>query len=94
MLVEDLLSWVTQFTSDEAPTLIHRGGKRGVDAIRPTANTLKALMDILIQRILYDPSMPDGMRHPRVIHPLRELAGYLSRVVEIAEDTYAPMLGH
>lgn len=41
--VEDFLSWVASFASTEAPSLIRDGGKWGVEAILPTADTLLEL---------------------------------------------------
>jgi hypothetical protein len=41
--VEDFLSWVASFAATEAPSLIREGGKWGVEAILPTAETLLEL---------------------------------------------------
>src|SRR5581483_6503615 len=73
MLVEDLLSWVVSFATDEAPRLIHEGGRRGVTAVQPTA----ILLESLVRDLLEATTVPSGMRHPRVRRPLEEVAGFL-----------------
>jgi hypothetical protein len=84
MLVEDLLSWVTTFASDEAPALVQDGGKRGIAAIIPTADLLAGLVRRFIEDIPKDRQLPDGLRHPRVLHPLQELRTYLERISSLA----------
>lgn len=42
--VEELLSWVHTFATEEAPLLIQDGGRRGVEAIVPTATLLRQLI--------------------------------------------------
>lgn len=49
--VEDFLSWVASFASTEAPALIREGGKWGVEAILPTADTLSDLMGQFVDLI-------------------------------------------
>lgn len=41
--VEELLSWVHSFATEEAPLLIQDGGRRGVEAVIPTARLLRQL---------------------------------------------------
>ncbi len=84
VLVDDLLKWVVTFASEEAPALVHEGGRRGIEAIVPTARKLEGLVRRFIDAIPTEPLLPDGLRHPRVIHPLRELRGYLQRVQNLA----------
>jgi hypothetical protein len=90
VLVSELLSWVTEFTTSEAPTLIQEGGRRGVGAMIPTAGSLTDLIERLISSIPNEPLLPEGLRHPRVINPLRELQSYLRRVVQLAEQALNP----
>jgi len=42
--VEELLSWVHTFATEEAPLLIQDGGRRGVEAVVPTATLLRQLI--------------------------------------------------
>jgi hypothetical protein len=90
ILIEELFSWVVTFTSDEAPRLVHEGGRRGVEAIVPTAQRLEQLVGRLIQIIPNEPTLPDGLRHPRVRHPLQELRSYLLQVQRLAQDVRRP----
>jgi hypothetical protein len=84
--VGDLLSWVQVFTSDEAPTLIHEGGRRGAQAVIPTARRLAQLIDRLLSALEIDPDLPDGLRQPRVQNPLLELKGHMIRVERLASE--------
>lgn len=90
VLVAELLSWINTFSIEEAPTLVHEGGRRGVEALVPTAQRLEVLVRRLIQSIPYDSTLPDGLRHPRVRHPLRELQTYLREVQRLAQDVRRP----
>ena len=91
VLVEELLSWITTFASDEAPRLVHEGGRLGAEAIIPTAIKLEDLVDDLIEAIPHDPGIPSGMKHSRVRRPLEELASYLNEVRRRAEDIGLPL---
>jgi hypothetical protein len=86
ILVDDLLSWVLTFASDEAPSLVREGGKRGISAIVPTAQQLADLVRGFLDAIPTDPLLPEGLRHPRVVHPLQELRSYLERVHDLASS--------
>jgi hypothetical protein len=88
--VSELLSWVTTFATEEAPHLIEDGGRRGVGAIIPTANTLSNLVDQFIRAIPYGENIPDGLRHPRVVRPLQELQGYLQQVLQLSQGVWRP----
>ncbi len=90
ILVEELLSWVVTFASEEAPRLVHEGGRRGVETIIPTAQRIEGLVRRFIQSIPYEPALPDGLRHPRVRHPLQELRNYLQQVQQLAQDVRRP----
>jgi len=91
ILVEELLTWVVSFAAEEAPLLVHDGGRQGVVAIIPTAQRLVGLVAQLTQSIDYDPMLPTGLRHPRVKNPLRELNSYLKQIERIAQDIYRPV---
>jgi hypothetical protein len=86
VLIEELLSWIVTFTSEEAPRLIYEGGRRGVASVFPTAKLLESLTRRFIQAIPHEPSLPEGLRHPRVLNPLLELRAYLERVQQLAQD--------
>lgn len=90
VFVGELLSWITTFASEEAPNLVQSGGRRGVEAIIPTTIIIRDLVDRLIKSIPFESSLPDGMRHPRVINPLRELHGHLELVRRHAEEVKRP----
>jgi hypothetical protein len=91
LLVDELLTWVVTFASEEAPDLVHEGGRRGIAAIIPTAIQLEALVSQFLQATDYDPLLPVGLRHPRVKNPLRELRTYLQKVRQLAEDVQRPI---
>ncbi len=86
ILIEELLSWIKSFSMDEAPMLVRDGGRRGVEAIGPTANRLSGLTRTMLQNIQSDPQLPEGLRHPRVRNPLQELRGYLEQVQQLAQN--------
>jgi hypothetical protein len=91
VLVDELLSWVSVFASEEAPRLVRDAGKRGAAVIVPKGRVLAGLVERFIQQIPYDPDLPAGLRHPRVLPPLRELHSYLRRVVDVAQDINQPI---
>lgn len=86
MLVSELLTWVSSFAAQEAPELVQQGGRRSMGAVQTTATRLDGLVGRLLVAIGGDFSLPEGMRHPRVRHPLTELQSYLQRVVQLAAD--------
>ncbi len=51
LTVEDLLSWICSFVSQEGPTLIRDGGLRGVQAIKRTTEKLEQLTGQFINLI-------------------------------------------
>jgi hypothetical protein len=91
VLVSELLSWVTLFASEEAPRLVRDAGKRGAAAIIPTGEVLFNLVTRFIQQIPTDPELPAGLRHPRVMPPLRELRSYLQTIVDVAQEINRPV---
>jgi hypothetical protein len=86
ILIEELLSWIVTFTSEEAPRLIYEGGRRGVAAIVKTVQLIEGLTSRFIQSIPHEPTLPEGLRHPRVLNPLLELRAYLERVLQLSQD--------
>jgi len=85
VLVSELLQWVVDFTTDEAPKLVLEGGRRGIRAVQPTAETLEGLVRGLLEAIDTDPGIPQGMRHARVRFPLQELRTYLGEIQHLAD---------
>ena len=86
ILISELLTWIVTFTSEEAPRLIYEGGRRGVAAIVKTVQLIEGLTSRFIQSIPHEPTLPEGLRHPRVLNPLLELRAYLERVLQLAQD--------
>jgi hypothetical protein len=81
MMVEELMSWIDTFASEEAPSLIQEGGLRGVQAIQPIVEELEDLIGEFVDQIEAPNSgLPDGLRQRRVKNPLKELEKYLSDV--------------
>jgi hypothetical protein len=82
MVVEELLSWVERFATEEGPTLIREGGRRGVQAIEPVAVRLallvKAASQISIRHIAFT--------RTRVRRALSELADQLKEVADLAQQ--------
>ena len=86
LTVEDLLSWISYFASQEGPTLIRDGGRRGVQAIIPTAEKLDHFTGKFIEAINSPNSsaLPQQFKHSRVINPLRELQLYMKELLKHA----------
>jgi hypothetical protein len=82
MTVDELLSWVLRFATDEGPRLIQEGGRRGVAAIQPTAGRL--------QRLVLGASQANvqhvGFGRIRVRRSLIELAAQLGQVERLARE--------
>jgi hypothetical protein len=82
MFVEELLSWVYSFATQEGPRLIQDGGKFAVqDAFLPVVSKLREL--IVDAENPKDP-MPRGYRTPRVRQALDELAKQLRELEKLA----------
>lgn len=82
LTVDELLDWVTRFTTDEGPTLIREGGRHGVRAIRPTAERLQDLVEAAAEADVAHV----GFSRVRVRRTLRELAAQLAQVAELARE--------
>ena len=79
--LEDLMSWIEHFASQEAPDLIRDGGKRGVNAIQPVAVRLSELTKSAIKADVTHV----GFKTERVRRALRELASQLDEVSRLAK---------
>lgn len=90
LTVEDFLSWIASFASREAPEVIREGGKRGLEAIIPTADKLRALTVGFVKLVYHPPKggprLPRQFKHSRVLNPLDELARYLETLVTQANS--------
>lgn len=86
--VEELLEWIASFTSKEAPKLVTEGGRRAAASVKRTASVLETLVEKLLSSVGTDPGLPNGLRHPRVLRPLEELAGYLGSVERLAGEVH------
>jgi hypothetical protein len=84
MLVDELLSWVGTFASDEGPALIRDGGKYGVESsFVPVAATLGNLVKGAMSPTNHG-DLPQGYFTPRVQNALKELAGQLDYLIGLA----------
>jgi hypothetical protein len=97
ILLSDLLDWVVRVTTREGPRLIQDAGKDGVIAIAPVLGQLAGLVRatetlVTLPRTdpAYDKTLPDGLRTPRVVRALRELAGQLDDTVTLAGAVQRP----
>jgi hypothetical protein len=92
IFIDELLSWVEGFTNDQAPNLVKEAGKRGAAAIIPTGQLLANLVCQFKDQVgKPDSNLPAGLRHPRVLPPLRELDTYLRSVVDLAQNINQPV---
>ena len=82
MFLEDLLSWIRNFATDEGPRLIQDGGKFGVQ------NTFVPVAKQLAGLILAAPNgaatLPPAFSTPRVGLSLQDLADQLNELVNLA----------
>ena len=91
MFIEELLSWVEKFASEEGPSLIVDGGKFAVhDAFLPVAARLRDLVTGAIEPDNHD-ELPRGYRTLRVRRALEELAGQLDELVRLARPIRHPI---
>lgn len=81
MFLEDLLSWVRNFASDEGPRLIQDGGKFGV------GNTFLPIVRRLANLVFDAPAssaLPQGFYAPRVTLALKDLQKRLQDLANLA----------
>ncbi len=78
MSVDQLLTWIHGYASEEAPRIIRDAGKRGIRTIVPTLN--------LLQRRIERGAIPHpAARHPRVRSQVEELSRQLSDASRYAQ---------
>jgi hypothetical protein len=81
--ITDVLSWIDDFGSREAPQTLQESGRTGVPLVRATSATLKSLT-----KNLRDAFVTSGgaLNHPRVRTATEELVHSLERVHKAAGD--------
>jgi hypothetical protein len=87
MFLEDLLSWVQNFSSEEGPRLIQDGGKFGVsNSVQPIAQRLKKLISATSNLSNGKPrqGIPPGFFQPRVAVALSVLDNQLGDLIKLA----------
>jgi hypothetical protein len=84
IFLEDLLTWIQGFASEEGPRLIRDGGKYGVqNTFYPVANQL---LSIIAQVWLQNPTgLPPGFYTPRVQLSLTDLQNQLAALAQLAK---------
>jgi hypothetical protein len=82
MVLEDLLTWVDGFASEEGPRLIAEGGKFAVgQSFLPIAEQLQRLV---VGVTAQQSNTPPGFRTTRVQNALKDLADALQQLVNLA----------
>jgi hypothetical protein len=84
LFVEDLLSWIQRFASEEGPRLIQSGGKFAVgNSVLPVVVQLRNLVlgAVKPQNLL---DLPAGYRTPRVQRALLDLGSQLDELAFLA----------
>jgi hypothetical protein len=85
MFLEDLLSWIENFATQEGPQLIQEGGKYAVGA---SFGTIAGTLLGMVQGAENSPSvLPDGFFTPRVQRSLQDLFDQLQQLVNQASRT-------
>lgn len=84
MFVEDLLTWIDSFASEEGPRLIQDGGKFAVsESFVPIGTQLQSLVAGAVRPVNML-SLPRGYRTKRVRRSLEELRDQLQELVNLA----------
>ena len=88
MFLEDLFTWIDSFASEEGPRLIQDGGKFAVgESFVPISTRLQQLVEHLVKGSLQPHNfadLPAGYKTVRVQRSLKELAGQLKQLVNLA----------
>jgi hypothetical protein len=85
IFVEDLLTWIQGFASDEGPRLIQDGGKFGVqNTFLPVAKQLQGLVNGVRDVNGTNNGLPSGFHTARVRRAFQELNGQLTELVNLA----------
>lgn len=86
VVVQDFLTWISDFCGRQAPDLLFKGGRRGAQAIILSAERIGAELNGFISALGSDPGLPPAAAHPRVRRPLDELKTYIARTLQLAKD--------
>ena len=85
MFLEDLLTWIDQFASEEGPRLIQDGGKFAVgESFVPIATQLHHLASDARHPANPPGEIPPGYRTPRVRNAFRDLDAQLQQLVDLS----------
>jgi hypothetical protein len=88
MFLEDLFTWIDSFASEEGPRLIQDGGKFAVgESFVPISIRLQQLVEHLVkgpQQPHNFGDLPTGYKTARVQRSLKELAGQVKQLVNLA----------
>ena len=92
IFLEDLLSWISNFATEEGPRLIQDGGKFGVqNTFYPVAGNLLQMANALLANVAgttgYTPpsGLPPGMYAPRVVLSIGDLNDQIQALVNLAQ---------
>lgn len=80
LTIAELLSWVEQFASEEAPRLIRDAGKDGVIALQPTLQQLHRLVQVAQNP---NATLNASFKQQRVQTGLAELEGHLNGALQL-----------
>ena len=85
LTIEEMLDWIVNFATEEAPYVIENGGTLGVNALLPTLHRLYQI----VNQSLKANNTHNALRTSRVIGAIEELASHVLQVSEIieADDT-------
>lgn len=85
--MDEMLSWLQHFASQEGPLIIREAGKDGVISLLGTVNRLELLLSKLNELIRQKPNngaaLSDGMYTPRVQHSFKDLLLHTQRVKQL-----------
>lgn len=86
IFLEDLLSWIQSFASEEGPRLIQDGGKFAVrNTFYPVVAKLWGMVQATPKFPAQDPSLPSGYYTPRVQLSWQDLADELQELMTLAQ---------
>lgn len=87
IIMDELLSWIRHFASQEGPLTIREAGKDGVISLLGTVNRLESLLSNLNHLIRQKPNngaaLSDGLYTPRVQHSFKDLLIHTQRVKQL-----------
>jgi hypothetical protein len=88
MFLEDLLSWIENFATQEGPDLIQQGGRYAVGAsFTATAGSLLSMVEQIPSSLGQEPSLPAGFFTARVQRSLQDLTDQLQQLLSLTSGT-------